>query len=157
MRKMARTQQRIWMVKQLKEQGGVCPLCKKEIDVSKDREGVIDHDHATGECRGVLHRSCNAAEGKIRHAVVCWGTKTSDPKQVTQFLHNLAAYLLQPGLGIIYAQHQTPEEKKLAASARRKRKLGEGLAKKQLRKFSGRINYDQGSQVKGDDSSSNEE
>ena len=137
MQKMARTQQRFWMVKQLKAQGGLCPLCKKEIDITKDREGVIDHDHATGECRGVLHRSCNAAEGKIRHAVVCWGTKTSDAEQVTRYLQNLAAYLLQPGLGIMYAQHQTPEEKKAAAAARRKRKLGTAFAKKQIRKFSG--------------------
>lgn len=142
MLKMARTQQRMWMVKQLKKQGGLCPLCNKEIDISKDREGVIDHDHATGECRGVLHRSCNAAEGKVRHAVVCWGTKTSDSKAVAEFLSNLANYLMQPGLGIIYAQHQTPEEKKAAAAARRKRKLATVFVKKQLRKFSGRESDD---------------
>lgn len=143
MMKMARTQQRLWMIKQLKAQGGLCPLCKKEIDITKDREGVIDHDHTTGECRGVLHRSCNAAEGKVRHAVVCWGTKTSEAAAVQSFLQNLADYLLQPGLGIIYAQHQTAEEKKLAAAARRKRKQGLVVAKRQLRKFSGRINNEQ--------------
>lgn len=154
MRKMARTQQRMWMLKQLKQQGGLCPLCQKEIDISKDREGVIDHDHATGECRGILHRSCNAAEGKVRHAVVCWGTKTSDPDAVAEFLANLANYLVQPGLGIIYAQHQTPEEKKLAAVARRKRKLGGTFARKQIRKFKGRTSDVKSNSEDGDGSHS---
>lgn len=127
------------MLRQLKAQGGMCPLCAQEIDVTKDREGVIDHDHSTGECRGVLHRSCNSAEGKIRHAVVCWGTKTSEYQAVVEFLDNLVNYLKQPGLGVIYAQHQTPEEKKQAAAAKRKRKTSMGMARRQLRK--GSINY----------------
>lgn len=156
MRQMARTQQRMWMRKQLKAQGGLCPLCKKEIDISKDREGVIDHDHTTGECRGVLHRSCNAAEGKVRHAVVCWGTKTSDYEEVAKFLQNLADYLKQPGLGVIYAQHQTPEQKKKAAAARRRRKLGLTAAKKVLRKFSGGTQHDSSGTVAGADQDSAE-
>lgn len=136
MKQMARTQQRMWMVLQLRKQDGLCPLCKKPIDTSIPREGVIDHDHKTGECRGVLHRSCNAAEGKVRHAVVSWGAKTSEESAVVDFIKNLAEYLQQPGLGIIYAQHLTAEDKAKAAARKRQRARStiKKMPRRQLRK-----------------------
>lgn len=40
-----------------KKQNGICPLCKKPLDVRSDI--CVDHDHLTGKNRGLLHRKCN--------------------------------------------------------------------------------------------------
>lgn len=44
----------------LAEQGGVCALCKKP---PTDEFLVVDHDHTTGQVRGLLHRLCNSMLG----------------------------------------------------------------------------------------------
>ncbi|NNK81912.1 MAG: hypothetical protein HKO92_02190 [Flavobacteriaceae bacterium] len=48
---------------QWKKQKGICPIC--EIYIEKE-DIVLDHDHGDGNCRQVLHRSCNSFEGKIK-------------------------------------------------------------------------------------------
>lgn len=131
--KLARTQQRAWLRKQLAAQGGLCPLCLLPIDLSIDREGVIDHDHETGECRGVLHRSCNSCEGKVKNAIGHWGTKKVDMSLIVPYLERLVAYYKQPGLGVIYSQHKTPEEKKLAALAKARKSRAVKAARRQVR------------------------
>lgn len=45
------------------QQGGVCVICGEP---PRDWEGgrlSLDHDHATGKARGLLHRTCNSALG----------------------------------------------------------------------------------------------
>lgn len=52
-------------------QGGLCPICSRELDDSGARSVCVDHDHACcpgkrscGKCvRGILHPSCNAVLG----------------------------------------------------------------------------------------------
>ena len=113
MRKVPRSMMRSWMLRHLKtEQDGNCPLCKKPIDVAIKGEGVLDHDHDTGEIRGVLHRSCNAAEGKISNAAARWGAKSASYKDIIPYLESLVDYLKQPGTGMMYAMHKTADEKK---------------------------------------------
>ena len=42
-------------------QNGICPICDKPL-TSKIS---LDHDHATGEPRGLLHQSCNLKVAQI--------------------------------------------------------------------------------------------
>ena len=55
-----------------KKQGGICPLCGRELD--KDiLKNHLDHDHALegarqGRCRGLLCALCNCMEGEVAHA-----------------------------------------------------------------------------------------
>lgn len=44
-------------------QGGDCPICKRRIDLMLS---AIDHNHATGEFRGVLCKTCNRGLGLFR-------------------------------------------------------------------------------------------
>lgn len=113
MPKLARTQMRSYAAKQLAvHQGNLCPLCDKFIDIKLKGEGVLDHDHETGEMRGVLHRSCNAAEGKITNAAARWGAKSAKYSDIIEYLESVVAYLKRPGLGVIYPLHKTDDEKK---------------------------------------------
>jgi hypothetical protein len=48
------------------QQGGCCALCGEVIEPGK---AVLDHDHRSGQIRGVLHRGCNALEGQIVNAL----------------------------------------------------------------------------------------
>jgi len=70
-------------------QGGLCPLCNKTIDITIKGEGVTDHDHDTGRIRGVLHRSCNAAEGKIANAAARWGAKSAKYSDIIPYLKSI--------------------------------------------------------------------
>lgn len=133
MRKLARSQMRLWTRQQLAKQEGLCPLCALPIDLSIPRQAVVDHDHETGEVRAVLCRSCNACEGKVKNAVGRWGTKKVQMSLIVPYLERLLTYYKQPGLGVIYAQHQTPEEKKQAELAKRRRARVNKAAHKRVR------------------------
>jgi hypothetical protein len=62
----------------LAAQGGGCAVCGKRPKPGKSLH--VDHDHATGEVRGLLCFSCNAALGHLR----------DDPERIDA----LMAYLL---------------------------------------------------------------
>lgn len=120
MRKLARTQLRAWTISHLVNvQGGLCPLCKQRIDYSIPREAVCDHNHDTGEIRGVLHRSCNAAEGKVANAAGRWGAKSTAYEDIVPFLKALVEYLEGSGVGLVYPEHKTPEQKAEATRVKR--------------------------------------
>lgn len=111
--KVPRTGLRSFMLRHLKTvQDGKCPLCGKVIDITIKGEGVTDHDHETGQIRGILHRSCNAAEGKISNAAARWGCKTSAYSEIIPYLESVVAYLKQEPTQFIYPMHKTAEEKK---------------------------------------------
>lgn len=48
-------------------QGGLCALCRRAT--GKSRRLSVDHDHATGEVRGLLCRPCNTLLGHARDAI----------------------------------------------------------------------------------------
>lgn len=130
--KLARTAMRSWVAKQLKAQNGLCAICQTPIDLTIKGEGVVDHDHDTGEIRGVLHRSCNAAEGKIANAAGAWGAKSMKYRDIIAFLAKTLAYLQRPGTGFMYPMHKTPDEKKSATALRAAKRRAEIKAKKLL-------------------------
>ena len=60
----------------LKNQNGVCAICKLS---EKDKNLAVDHDHITGQVRGLLCRDCNESIGKFKHSF--------------EILRNAASYL----------------------------------------------------------------
>lgn len=63
-------------------QGGFCGICGRPF--TKSRRAAIDHDHRTGEIRGLLCAGwCNRLIGYLQEDV--------------RWLKNAAAYLEQPG------------------------------------------------------------
>ena len=48
------------------KQIGRCAICERPL---KDDRQVIDHDHATGEVRGVVHNLCNLMLGNSREDI----------------------------------------------------------------------------------------
>lgn len=50
----------------LTEQDNRCLICELPFGEKMTRQPCVDHDHATGRVRGLLHRDCNAALGVFR-------------------------------------------------------------------------------------------
>lgn len=101
----------------LQQQGYLCALCKLPCS---DDQAVLDHDHTGGHVRSVLHRSCNAVEGKLIGAMRRFGIKNPD-----DFLLEVVNYHTKHSTnitGLIHPAHKTQEEKKELAKKRRKNK-----------------------------------
>lgn len=101
----------------LAKQGNVCAICKLACT---EEQAVLDHDHSAGHVRAVLHRGCNAVEGKIINAIKRYGIK--DPRG---YLNGLVAYHVlheQNMTGLIHPTHRTPDEKKVLLKKRVARK-----------------------------------
>jgi hypothetical protein len=47
----------------LEEQGGRCGICRSDKSGKKSQRFAVDHDHDTGEIRGLLCISCNSHLG----------------------------------------------------------------------------------------------
>lgn len=133
-RKLTRSQLRPMAQRMLAEQGGVCPLCGKPVDMSIKGEAVVDHDHVTGLIRGTLHRSCNAAEGKVALAAGRWGAKSMAYDAIIPWLRNLLAYLDKPTTNYVYPSHLTEEEKRVAKNAKERRARATRQARTAVRK-----------------------
>lgn len=143
--KISRSQQYSITMQLLKKQDGNCLLCNKRINVQttgRASDYTLDHSHSTGEVRGVLHRSCNSAEGRVRHSVSRWGAKGNDEEAIIEYLEGLVKYLREchegtRTTGIMYPNHRSPEEKAEAAKLKRKKqyaakKAAEAVKKRQL-------------------------
>lgn len=50
----------------LESQCGVCAICKQPETIAKRFHLSVDHDHTTGQVRGLLCHSCNTAVGLLR-------------------------------------------------------------------------------------------
>jgi hypothetical protein len=66
----------------------------------KTHDLVVDHDHKTGEIRGVISREANTMLGKIENIYrsICQG----DPEDLPVVLLNIVEYLQQDASGILH-------------------------------------------------------
>jgi len=118
-KKLKRTEIKEVRDRLLLEQNGLCCICG---EVCTPEQAVLDHDHASdrGYVRAVLHRTCNAVEGKIVNACKRYGIK-----DVHTFLTGLIQYHVfhaENRTGLIHPVHKTPEQKKERTKKRAKKK-----------------------------------
>lgn len=118
MRKLKNGDIRPYRGAQLRRQEGICLLCKKPIE----EDPVLDHCHKSGECRGVLHRGCNALLGKIENAMLICKV---DIELLPVYLSNVTDYILNSRCGVLHPKHKTEDEKRLRKNklARKRRVL----------------------------------
>ena len=113
--------------KLLAEQNGLCLFCGRDLTRTPPLNRVADHDHVTGIIRGVAHRGCNGAEGKILAALRYTGLKSK--KEIAKLLEGLIkVWTNPPNSGLIYPTHKTPNEKRLARN--KKARLARARKKK---------------------------
>ena len=76
-------------------QGGVCYICNCSEPV-KGRRLSVDHDHSTGEIRGLACSRCNPLIGKIENAYKRYGLGKVVGLTVAIMVGRIHAYLLSP-------------------------------------------------------------
>ena len=136
-RKISRSQLRAYTMKLHKEQGGVCAVCGREISLKvmgSSSDYVVDHCHDTGLIRGVLHRGCNGALGKIENNITRWSKVGSDMDAIIEWMRKAVQYYDKGFHPVIYPDHKTKEEKALAAKQKAKitaarKRVAERIAK----------------------------
>ncbi len=128
MRKLARSQANAYKLKLVQAQGWLCPVSGKRFDPQNLKDAVLDHNHKTGEIRGVLHRSANAVEGKVFSAVGRWGGTGMDYDEALPYLERLIAYLRQPGVGVLYHLHKSDDEKRITRNIQAKEARAKRMA-----------------------------
>lgn len=83
-----------------------CALC--QLPLTKP---VLDHDHATGAVRGVLHNGCNALLGKLENNYKRYGVVN-----LAAFSNGVAAYLqrhVTNQTGYLHPTYRTEDEKRI--------------------------------------------
>lgn len=124
MRKLKASELAAWRAKTLVEQGNVCLLCGEKP--TPKFPAVADHDHTTGQLRGVLCRGCNSAAGVIENFRARYGL--TNTAEFSRFLTRLVPYLYKDHGDLMYPTHRTADEKRLlknkrATAARKARKV----------------------------------
>jgi hypothetical protein len=110
-----------------KKQGNKCAICKQSFTLTDP--AVLDHCHSTGHIRGVLHRTCNGQEGRVRiKAQRCHAGVSAD-----DYLIGLGEYLSDtktPKYKQIHPTHKTADEKRLALNKKARIKRAQAKAKR---------------------------
>lgn len=105
-------------VNALATQQGRCAVCKERIaDLPRTTSGkvqapVLDHDHNTGICRGVLCNNCNGIEGKISNLA----NRAKRSSTVLEWLTQLTEYLNHHSVNrtsMLHPTHKSIEEKRV--------------------------------------------
>jgi hypothetical protein len=98
------------------EQNNQCALCGDSIEQGS---AVLDHCHKTGVIRAVLHRGCNSMLGKIENNMP---RSQLTPARLRVLAERLLDYIESTRDSVIHPTHLTPEEKKLKAYKKKKKK-----------------------------------
>lgn len=140
--KLSRSSMRAWTMGHLRtKQDGLCAVCKKPISLQvmgNKSDYVVDHCHESGMIRGVLHRSCNAALGKLDNAVGRWGAKSMKYEDIIPYLRNVLAYYddcAANPTNLIYPDHKTDEQKQELAKKRRREADARRRAKQRMQEI----------------------
>lgn len=88
------------------QQNYICPICNTSMKHDLSRNQVIDHDHATGQIRAVVHRGCNWSEGLLKSACIKTRSKITAKELFTRILNYWEYHKKNPS-GYFY-----PEKKK---------------------------------------------
>jgi len=131
MRQLKRTEVQRFKQELYDKQGGVCPLCLEALPKELGKS-ALDHDHLTGECRGLLHMACNRAEGSVFNTVARWGKQGKDYSSVIPFLERLIQYLQTHKTGVVYHLHKTEEQKREARNRKARQAYAKRRAKSRL-------------------------
>lgn len=116
MKKLTAAQVKLVRVKIAAEQGNRCALCQGQLGIKAPLDPVLDHDHATGAVRGVLHRGCNSLLGKVENNAPRYGVRN-----IRAFCSGLAGYLLKHMTnvtGLLHHTYKTEDEKRLLRNKR---------------------------------------
>ena len=54
----------------LEEQGGRCAICRTDTPGGSGARFAVDHNHETGEVRGLLCNNCNRGLGHLQDSVL---------------------------------------------------------------------------------------
>ncbi len=105
------------------KQNGVCPICGKDLTRVSPINQVLDHCHETGYVRAVMHRGCNRVEGSVWNVIQRWGKASGfiEVLGTMQRLINFWKLHSTPQTDIIYYNHKTATEKRVAYNAKRRR------------------------------------
>jgi len=111
-------------------QSGACPLCRRNLSSLGSPNQCVDHDHDSGIIRGVLCRTCNGIEGKVRLMAI----RAACKEGYIDWLIELGKYLAlhkEPQTNYIHPTHLTASEKKVKQLAKaRKNYAKKAQAKK---------------------------
>lgn len=107
--KIKQTEIKIIREQLIATQNGLCAICKQPFGLMP-LDPVLDHNHATGAIRGVLHRCCNSVLGKLEN-----GAKRYGLRDIISFISGTASYLLTHRnnmTGLIHPSHNKLKRKR---------------------------------------------
>lgn len=104
----------------IEAQGGRCALCEKPF-FQISGTPCVDHDHTTGLIRGVLCKNCNGMEGKILNRANR-ASRSQPPEVWLQGLIDYWKFHKEHPSGLIYYQHKTADEKRVAHNAKQRKR-----------------------------------
>lgn len=76
-------------------QNGVCYACQ-QLEPVKNRRLSVDHNHTTGEVRGLLCSRCNPLLGKLERAYARYGLGKVLTLSVAKYALRIGHYLEEP-------------------------------------------------------------
>lgn len=115
-KKITAAQVKVVRLRLAAEQGNRCSICGAPFSTKAPMDPVLDHDHATGAVRAVLHRGCNSLLGKVENNAGRYGVRN-----LRAFTNGVAAYLsthMVNVTGYIHPTYRTEDEKRLLRNKR---------------------------------------